>query len=225
MLKGVIFDLDGTITLTEQLHYKAFLAVFKEYGIDFTFEEEAMKYAGSGSKNIFTNVFRERGKAVSEEEIEKCVVKKRKLYKKIIQQEPILVVAGVKEFVGKIEKEGLKKIIATGNGDLEAVRFILGRVGLAEHFPDILSITEVKRGKPFPDVFLEAARRLGLKPEECVVLEDAVNGVTAAVAAGIRCIALESTTKREDLFSAGAADVVKNYFEITNRILYGSNNT
>ena len=87
------------------------------------------------------------------------------------------------------------------------------------YFPDILSIKEVSRGKPFPDVFLEAARRLECAPSECVVLEDAINGVVAAKAAGIRCIAFETTTKKEDLLKAGASVVLKDYTELTDEVL------
>lgn len=220
MLSCIIFDMDGTITLTEQLHFKAFSEVFCVHGVsDFTFEEEQTKYAGSGSRNIFTKVFLERGKAVLPEEIEKCVSEKRELYKKIVQESEIPVVAGVKEFVEKLDKRGLKRIIATGNSDLDAVRFILKKVGLAQAFPDILSISEVARGKPFPDVFIEAVKRMGCDKNECVVLEDAINGVKAAKAAGIRCIALATTTKAEDLLKAGADFVVKDYNGITEEVL------
>lgn len=215
MLSCIIFDMDGTITLTEQLHFKAFSEVFRAHGVnDFTFEEEQIKYAGSGSKNIFTKVFAERGVTVLPEELEQCVSEKRELYKKIVQESEIPLVAGVKEFVEKMDHHGLKRIIATGNSDLDAVRFILEKVGLLKFFPDILSISEVPRGKPFPDVFVEAAKRMGCAKNECVVLEDAINGVEAAKAAGIRCIALATTTSREDLLKAGADVVVKDYNEI-----------
>ena len=220
MLKGIIFDMDGTITLTEQLHFKSFDAVFKKHGVsDFTFEEEQIKYAGSGSKNIFTKVFEERGVTISPEELEECVGEKRQLYKKIIQESEIPAVHGVKEFVEKMDRLGLKRIIATGNSDLDAVRFVLEKVGLLKYFPDILSIKDVPRGKPFPDVFVEAVKRLGVRRDECVVLEDAINGVEAAKSAGIRCIALSTTTPPEDLLKAGADMVVKDYNGITDEML------
>lgn len=215
--------MDGTITLTEPLHYQAFNAVFKKHGVgDFTYEEEITKYAGSGSKNIFTKVFADRGVKVSPEEIEKCMAEKKKLYTNIVQDAKVSVVPGITKFLEKTETLGLKRIIATGQSDLTAVRFILEKVGLLNFFPNIVSITEVAHGKPAPDVFIEAAKRLGFPREKCVIFEDAINGVTAAHAAEIRCIALETTTKREDLLAAGASIVVKNYSEITNEILYGN---
>lgn len=221
MLKGLIFDMDGTITLTEPLHYKAFDAVFKTHGVsDFTYEEEITKYAGSGSRNIFTKVFADRKIKVSPEEIERCMAEKKKLYAKTVQESQISVVPGITKFLERTGKAGLKRIIATGNSDMGAVRYILEKVGLSNFFPNIVSITEVAHGKPAPDVFIEAARRLGFPKDKCVVFEDAINGVSAAYAAGIRCIALETTVKREDLLAAGACAAVKNYLEITDKILY-----
>lgn len=211
---GIIFDMDGTITFTESFHHQAFSHVFRQYGIEFTFAEEVKKYAGAGSRKIFTSVFAERGIEVSPQEIEQCIARKKELYKKIVQKADISFVPGVLEFVKKIHEKGIKSIIATGNSDLESVRLILEKVGLKEYFPDMISVTEVARGKPFPDVFLEAARRIRVPPQACVVFEDAINGVLAAKAAKMRCIALETTTKKDDLIEAGADEVVKDYKDI-----------
>ncbi|MBI4994067.1 HAD family phosphatase [Candidatus Peregrinibacteria bacterium] len=220
MLKGIIFDMDGTITLTEPLHYEAFNQVFREHGVtDFTVEEEIKRFAGVGSRNTFMQVFKERGIKVSPEEIEKCMAKKKELYKKIVQEAKIEVVAGAQNFIKRVHERGLKKIIATGNSDMQIVRFILEKAGVSEYFPEILSIAEVGRGKPFPDVFVEAAKRIGCAADECVVFEDAINGVKAAKSAKIRCIALATTTSREDLLKAGADAVVKDYNEIKDEIL------
>ena len=220
MLKGLIFDMDGTLTLTEPLHYKAFASVFSQYGVDFSLDEEIKKYAGVGSKHTFETVFDERGIVVTDEQIAACIAKKHELYKKLVQESEIPVVTGVIDFVEKTDAASLKRIIATGNSDLEAVRYILKKVGLLEYFPLIVSISEVPHGKPSPDVFLEAARRINCAPAECIVFEDAINGVSAAHAAGIRCIAVETTTPREDLLAAGAAHTVKDYTLITNEMLY-----
>lgn len=221
MLKGVIFDMDGTITLTEPLHHRAFAAIFQKFGITYTLDEQIKKYAGSGSAHIFAEVFARNSIKADENLIKKCIDAKRELYTKIVQESKIEVVAGVQEFVRHVDAQGLKKIIATGNSNLDIVRYILKKIGLLEFFPSMLSITEVPRGKPFPDVFLEASRRMGVVTTECLVLEDALNGVSAAHAAGIRCIALETTTPGDELRHAGASSVVKDYYQITDAMLYG----
>lgn len=219
MLKGIIFDMDGTITLTESFHHRAFAEVFREHGIPYDFKDHMKRFAGAGSEVTFKTIFQEHGKALDPEEIKELQAKKKELYIKIVQEMEIPTVPGVAEFVQRIQVKGLKKIIATGNSNLDAVRFILKKVGLLEYFPDILSIKEVGRGKPFPDVFVEAAKRLGCATSECVVLEDAINGVQAAKAAGIRCIAFETTTKREELLKAGAEVVLKDYYKLTDEVL------
>lgn len=220
MLKGIIFDMDGTITLTEGLHYKAFATIFREHGIEYPLDDHLARFAGAGSKVIFSTIFGEHGRKLNDAEVEDFVTQKRNLYTKFVQESAIELVPGVQDFVKRIHSKGLKKIIATGNSNLDIVRFILGRIGLSDYFPDIVSITEVAHGKPFPDVFLEAAQRIECKPSECLVLEDAVNGVESAKAAGIRCIAFETTTKREDLLKAGAQMVLKDYTQLTDNILY-----
>ncbi len=219
MLKGIIFDMDGTITLTEGLHHKAFAEIFREHGIEYSLDDHLARFAGASSKVIFSTIFGEHGRELNDAEIEDFAAQKRNLYTKFVQEADIAIVPGVQDFVKKIHAKGLKKIIATGNSNLDIVRFILGKIGLLDYFPDIVSITEVGRGKPFPDIFLEAASRIGCLPRECVVLEDAVNGVESSVAAGIRCIAFETTTKREDLLKAGAVVVLKDYTELTDEIL------
>lgn len=220
MLKGIIFDMDGTITLTEGFHHQAFAAVFKKFGLDYLLEDHVRRFAGAGSEQTFKTIFAERGIQLSGEDLAKCIVEKKELYTKIVQETEIPTVPGVFEFVQRIHKKGLKKIIATGNSNLDAVRFILKKVGLFEYFPDILSIKEVGRGKPFPDVFLEATKRIGCAASECVILEDALNGVQAAKAAGIRCIAFQTTMGKEDLLKAGASVVLKDYYELTDEVIY-----
>lgn len=220
MLKGIIFDMDGIITLTEDFHHRAFAQVFKKFGVEYNLEDHVRRFAGAGSEQTFKTIFAEHGIQVSDEDLAKCIAEKKELYTKIVQESEIPTVPGVHEFVRRIQGKGLKKIIATGNSNIDAVRFILKKVGLLEYFPEILSIKEVGKGKPFPDVFLEAARRLECAVNECVVLEDALNGVQAAKAAGIRCIAFETTTKKEELLKSGARVVVKNYYELTDEVLY-----
>lgn len=218
MLKGVIFDLDGTITLTEAYHHRAFAEVFRRFGIEYTFEEHARRFAAAGAAITFGTIFKERGQNLSDAEMASMKEEKSKLYTKFIQENEVETVSGAAEFIKKIHEKGLRKIIATGNSHLEIVRIILQKVGLLEYFPDMVSVSEVAHGKPFPDVFLEAAKRIGCAPDECVVLEDSVNGVAAAKAGGIRCIAFETTAKRGDLIAAGAAIVLKDYTELTDQL-------
>lgn len=219
MLKGIIFDMDGTITLTEPLHHKAFADVFMEFGIEYPFADHIKRFAGVGSKLTFSTILKEHGVKFDDAILADCTTKKRNLYKNIVQESEIATVPGAREFIERVFKRGLRTIIATGNSDLEAVRDILKKVHVFEYFPEIISITEVARGKPFPDVFIEAAKRIQCQPSECVVLEDSANGVQAAVDAKIRCIAFATTTKKDVLLKTGASVVLPDYRALNENVL------
>ncbi len=219
MKKAVLFDMDGTITLTERFHIQAFTELFAKEGIEYDPVAHMKVYAGAGSKLILKDYFAKHGRELSAEEIAHYVEVKRDLYNRIINENEIPFVKGVHEFVNHIESLGLKKIIATGNGDLNAVRYILRKINLDQHFPNIISISEVAHGKPFPDVFLAACERLGVTPAECIVLEDSANGIQAAKSANIFSIAFETTTKKADLLAAGASLVLPDYTFINDAML------
>ncbi len=210
--KGLIFDLDGTLTLTQQLHAEALRDVFlNDYGITYTAQEDQEKYSGRSSKYTCEQVLKEHGKNPTSEEIEECAAKKRAIYEKIIATREIVPVNGIKEFLEKAVGNGLKIIVATGNRP-DFTKIILGKTNILEYFDDhIVSQMDVKNQKPAPDIFLLAAEKLNLKPEECIVFEDSLNGVRAAAAANISCIALTTGEKAGNLISAGAKTAIADY--------------
>jgi len=209
-IKGLIFDLDGTLTLTQQFHYQALHEVFKEYGIDYTQKEDQEKYSGKGSKYTCEQVLKAAGKNSSPEEIEACAAKKKAAYDRIISGSEIMPVKGVKEFLTLARDAGLKMIVATGN-KLEATKTILQKAGIKGFFNMIISQLDVKNQKPAPDLFLAAAEKMGLAPDECIIFEDAVNGVAAAKAGNIKCIAITTGSPAEELLKAGAWETVPDY--------------
>lgn len=219
MVTGVIFDMDGTITLTEPLHYRAFAAVFEKLGIKYDFETHVRRFAGAGSEKTFLTILSESGRCPTEDEVIKWARDKHELYKKIVQENEIKVVPGAPEFIYSLRQAGMPIAMATGNSDLEIVRVILSRIGLGEAFSEIVSISQVARGKPHPDVFLEAARRIDSPPPSTLVFEDAINGTVSAVAAGMRVVAVETTTEKNDLLAAGASLVVRDYTQLPSDLL------
>jgi beta-phosphoglucomutase family hydrolase len=210
--KGLIFDLDGTLTLTQQLHANALREVFlNDYGIVYTPEEDQEKYSGRPSKFTCEQVLRENGKNPTAEEIEKCAARKKEVYVRILADSEIIPVNGAKNFLEKARKEGLKIIVATGNKP-EFTKILLQKAGIDDFFDDmIVCQSDVKNQKPAPDIFLFAAEKLGLKPEECIVFEDSINGIQAAAAAHIPCIAITTAATAEELLAAGAMSAVADY--------------
>jgi beta-phosphoglucomutase len=210
MIKGLIFDLDGTLTLTQNLHYQALHRAFAEYGIDYTQEEDIEKYAGQGSKHTCERVLAAAGKNPTPEEITKCAATKKMYYDEIVANTEIRIVPGLKPFLIDSLAAGYKMIVATGN-KLEATETILEKVGIKDFFELIVSQTDVSNQKPAPDLFLLAAKKMGLEPSECVVFEDALNGVKAAKTGNFKCIGLATGTTEEKLKEAGADEAIADY--------------
>jgi beta-phosphoglucomutase family hydrolase len=221
-IKGLIFDLDGTLTLSQQYHYQAFAKVFKKYGITYTKEEDKYEYAGKGSRCTFPEVFAKHGRKLTDEEIEKLSNEKKEVYDRIISKAKIKGVPGVKTFLERMKKHGRKMIVASGN-KAESIDFILKKTKLRKYFDVFITNKDVKKSKPAPDIFLAAAKKLGLKPHECIVFEDAVNGIHAAKAGGIPCVALATGIRKKDLAAAGAKMVVTDYNSISDIMLFGKN--
>jgi len=212
-IKGLIFDLDGTLTLTQQFHYQAFSQVFAAHGITYTEDDDLYKYAGMGSELIFPTVFGDHGITLTKEEVKRYVSEKREIYDRIIRERPIEPVPGVVDFLERMRGRGFRMSVASGNR-IESVEFLLGAIGARDFFEFLVTNKDAARPKPAPDIFLAAAMKMKLTPCECIVFEDAVNGLQGAQAAGMSSIGVATRIPEENLRKAGADLVVKNYNEI-----------
>lgn len=210
MLKAVIFDMDGTIVFSEPFHFQAFSEVFAKFGIKYKYDEFVHKFAGTGSKNIFTKVFKEYN---IKEDIAPYAEEKQNILQKLLRENELEIVKGFKEFLAKIKQKGLKTAVASGTS-LDNIELTLKNIGVEKDFDVLASGREVKNNKPAPDILLLTAERLKVKPEECLVIEDAISGITSAKNAGMKCIALTTTVKKEALEEADADLVVRDFDEI-----------
>lgn len=213
-IRGLIFDLDGTIMLTQQFHYQAFSQVFAKYGITYTEEDDLYKYAGMGSGIIFPTVFADHGLTLTPEQIKQYSDEKKEIYDRIIRSETIVPVAGVEDFLKRMQGRGYRMCVASGN-KLESIEYLLDAIHVRTFFEFIVTNKDAEKPKPAPDIFLAAAKKFGFEPEECVVFEDAVNGITAAESAEMTSIAIASRIPEMNLRNAGADIVVKDYTELS----------
>lgn len=207
MLKGIIFDMDGTLTLTEHLHYEAYRRVFAEYGVTYTWEEERTLYASAGGRYTFTTVLGQHG---VQADIDACISEKERVYLDILSHANIELVPGIVPFLEILIRKGIRSVIAsTTRSDIIAIT--IERAGLTKFFPTFVSGHDITHQKPAPDIFLAALRKIDCLPKDAVVFEDAINGVKAAKAAGISCVALDTTAEKEKLLAAGAHTVISDY--------------
>lgn len=212
-LKGLIFDLDGTLMLTQHLHFVTFRQVFKLNDIHYTQKEDVLEYSGMGAPLTFEKVFAKHGQKLSKAEIDEKVALRRELYDNLLKKTKIELVPGVKKFLARMKKKGFKMAVASGNR-LDVIQVLLKKTGIETYFSTIITNKDVKKPKPAPDVFLLAAKKIGCKPSECMVFEDAGSGIKAAKAGKFYCIALQTGATKKDLLKAGADQVVKNYDQI-----------
>ena len=196
-LRGVIFDMDGVLVLSEPITAEAAIRLFAEKGFSVK-PEEFRPFVGQGEDRFIGGVAEARGIPMDPPK------DKAHLYEIYLQLIPgrLHALPGAVEFVKACRARGLKVAVAT-SADTIKMQANLKEIGLPPAtFDAIVDGMEIPHKKPAPDTFLEAARRLGLDPASCLVIEDAVAGVAAAKSAGMRCLAVTTTFDRESLKQA-----------------------
>ncbi|MFG3158911.1 HAD family hydrolase [Streptomyces sp. NPDC048232] len=190
---SVIFDLDGTLVDSEPNYYEAGRLTLAEYGVpDFTWADHET-YVGISTQETVADWKRRYALTAPVEEL--LAVKNRHYLE--LARTSARAYPEMRRLVERLAAEGVPLAVASGSSP-EAIGAILARTGLEAHLRTVVSADEVARGKPAPDVFLEAARRIGADPAHCVVLEDAAPGAAAAHAAGMRCIAVPYVAAQAD---------------------------
>jgi len=176
-LKAVIFDLDGVITDTSEYHYQAWKRLADEEGIPFS-RDDNDKLRGVSRKECLKILL--NGKQVSAGQFQQMMDRKNEYYVELLKQmTPKNILFGAKELVLETKRRGIKTAIASVSKN---TRTVLKGTGIENLFDVIVDGYSVKNTKPAPDIFLFAAKELGVKPENCVVLEDAEAGIEAALA-------------------------------------------
>ncbi|MFF8353382.1 HAD family hydrolase [Streptomyces chartreusis] len=190
---SVVFDLDGTLVDSEPNYFEAGRQVLAEQGVpDFTWADHE-RYVGISTLETVTLWKREYGLRASVEEL---LATKNRRYLELART-ATRAYPEMRKFVELLATEGVPMAVASGSSS-EAITAILAGTGLDGQLRTVVSADEVAHGKPAPDVFLEAAARLGADPADCVVVEDAAPGAAAAHAAGMRCIAVPYVAAQAD---------------------------
>lgn len=208
MIKAVIFDMDGVLVNSEPVIAKAAILGLKEYGIN-AVEEDFLPFIGAGEEVFIGGVARKYGQDYIIEMKDKVY----DIYDTIVHDE-IRLIKGVFELLDKLKTEGYSLALAS-SADKRKVTSNLDAAGISkDYFTVIMTGEDVVNKKPHPDIYIKTVRKLGLSPQECIVIEDAANGVTAAKNAGIKCLGVTSSFSRELLKDAGAYEVFEDLFGI-----------
>jgi HAD superfamily hydrolase (TIGR01509 family) len=208
MNRAIIFDMDGVIVLSEQADFDTFNEILKEYNkkIDKKFYHENI--SGAKSIDCWRSIFKNKPKQFLEMLSQRFDSLFQKKFIKNIKPAP-----GIKKLLQSLNKYNYLIGLATGN-DRSNEELILDNLGIKHFFHSITTGDEVIHAKPHPTIYRKASNKAKIKPENCIVIEDAVLGVRAAKKAGMKCIAVTTTQNRKDLKKAGADFIVPNLTKI-----------
>jgi len=197
MIKGVLFDMDGVLVDSEPFICKAAMMMFDEMGVK-VLPEDFNPFVGMGENRYIGGVAENYGLKV---DIEQVKARTYEIYETIVKGK-LSPLSGSHEFIGVCLKKGLKLALAT-SADRIKMEVNLREIGLSGGtFHSIVTGLDVENKKPSPDIYIKAANGIGLEPESCLVVEDAVSGIKAGKAAGCRCLAVTSSFNASDLHEA-----------------------
>ncbi len=182
-----LFDVDGVLVHSMPLHMQAWEEYLASLGIEV--EDLERRMHGKRNAELVTDLI---SKDLTEAEAFAHGARKEELWREMLLRDGVerYQVAGLRQFLEK--HRTVPKAVAS-NAEPKNIDFVLDQYGLRRYFEAAVSGMEVARPKPFPDIYLEAARRLGAKPEACIVFEDSPTGLEAAIGAGMRVIGIETT--------------------------------
>lgn len=212
MTPAIIWDVDGTLVDTAEQHFRAWVKLAAEIGQPFTRADFAATF-GMRNPEILRKLFE------PEADDARCTAlgnRKEDLYRASVREEGVQLLPGVATLLAAFAHAGWPQAVGSsappGN-----VELLLSATATSRYFQQVVTGDDVKYGKPNPEVFLTAATRLNVEPPRCVVFEDAVAGVEAAKAAGMRCVAVTFVGHHsaEKLQAAGADIIVASLEEVT----------
>jgi beta-phosphoglucomutase len=215
--QAVLFDLDGVVIDTTELHYRVWEEFARERGYVPT-REQLLATNGRRAGETLRAWF---GAALSEEQVIALTADREQAFHRLLDHEPVFPVPGVAAYLYALRHAGVPYALGTSALSQNAER-ALERVGLEHLFPVRVTSTDVIRGKPDPEVYLKAAAALGVHPSACVVFEDAVAGLRAARAAGAACVAVTTSFPRDILLRERPDWLVRDFRDLPEALRPGS---
>jgi len=216
MIQTVIFDMDGVIIDSEPVYFEIDKQMFEELNIAVSFEEHC-SYVGTSSQNMWNAIITKHGVAEQPAELMR---KEYSLYlEHLANAKDLQPIDGVVELIHELYKNNFKLVLASSS-QMASIDIVLNKFKLDELFIAKVSGSELAHSKPHPEIFLRSARLIKSDPSECIVIEDSKNGVTAAKAAGMKCIGfLNPNSGNQDLKNADL--VIHSFGELNADIVKG----
>ena len=206
--QAYIFDMDGVLADNCRYHVLAWRVFSKKHGFELT-DEQVLEWMGAANR-----VYMERllGRPVADDELAALEDEKENLYRELYAPH-LRIPDGLRAFLDRAHAADISCGVATG-APQQNIDFILDGLNLSRDFRCVVDPTQYSRSKPAPDCYLRAAALLGVAPSNCTVFEDAVAGIHAAHAAGMRVVAITTTNPRATLLSACADLIIDSFTEL-----------
>jgi len=189
-MKAIIFDMDGVLVDSEPHHVKIEKKLFAKRGLEIS-DQEHSKYMGKATDVMWKEIIADKKLPFNIKQlVEQTVIESKKHFS---LQKKLKAMPGLESLLIKFSKKGIPMAVASSSGQ-EIIDILLKLTGLKKYFSFTVSSELVGGSKPEPDIFLYTARLLSVKPEECLVIEDSTNGIRAAKAANMFCVAYNGTS-------------------------------
>jgi HAD superfamily hydrolase (TIGR01509 family) len=214
MIKGIIFDMDGTIVDSIPYHYEAWKKFLNEKKVnDFSKKLDSFKDKGGSTLDFMRSIY---GNLYSKKELKKIIEEKEIVFRTICKSK-IKPISGFIEFLNFIKSKNILVGLAS-NAIRKNVSMILNELEIYDHFDSIICGDEVINGKPNPEMFNESIDRFNINKNDCLIFEDSIEGVEGAINSGIKAIGVTSSYSNKILMDAGATETIENYININNKL-------
>jgi beta-phosphoglucomutase family hydrolase len=194
---GVIFDMDGTMVDNNPYHLKAWQAFCKQHGRTLTENEYKEKLSGKNNTDTLRYLF---DHPLSEEEMAAYKQEKEALYRELYAPH-VTPINGLPELIRELYENKIPMAVATSATPVN-IQFALDKLPFGKYFAAIIDSTQVKRGKPHPEIYLAAATAINIAPYNCIVFEDSLTGIAGARAAGATVVGITTAHTAEELHQA-----------------------
>ena len=211
-MKAYIFDMDGTMIDNVPYHVQAWKVFSRKYGNELS-ERDIVGWMGMTNRAYQERIL---GRQVDDEESRRMSEEKEVIYRELYRPH-MKPAPGLVELLECAQAKGVRLAVASG-APKGNINFILDGLDLRKYFPVLVDDSVYTRGKPDPECFLTAARMLGVEPRDCTVFEDAVKGIQAGKAAGMKVVAMTLYTPAEELLAAGADRAIASFAEMLGEV-------
>jgi beta-phosphoglucomutase len=188
MIKGIIFDLDGVLVSTDEYHFRSWKRLCEEEGFGFFDREFNDRFRGVARMKCVDILLDAAGQTLTPEKKQELADRKNRYFVQSLESvTPDELLPGSREMLAELKRHGIRIAIASNSRNAKS---IIERVGIGPYLDAVVDGYDINNSKPHPEPFLLAAEKLGLKPDKCLVVEDAVAGIEAANAAGMKSLGI-----------------------------------